>query len=388
MIACAVQHRVLIIDDELGPRESLRILLKNEYEVYTADNVNRGVELLREKQPDVVVMDIRMPGKSGIEGLREIRALDPLVSVIMLTGFGALETAQEALRMGANDYLKKPFDTREMMDIIRNNVRRTALNRKRAGTERELQEINSRLTNELAKKDRLASMGQASAELVHDLRNPLAVVLGYVQILSEDLQRARQTHQGSLEATSEYISLIERNIQRCRDIIDTWQDLGRTTRKRHEPVCIDTVVREVVEAQRPLAISRLASLQVSLRDGQTQVLGDAVQLGRAFQNLIVNAIDAVPREHGRVCIEGELREGMYCVSVIDNGHGIPPEHIENIFNAYFTTKPDNRGTGLGLFITDRIIKDHKGKIAVKSSANNGTEMIVSLPIWSETALSS
>ena len=388
MIACAVQHRVLIIDDELGPRESLRILLKNEYEVYTADNVNRGVELLREKQPDVVVMDIRMPGKSGIEGLREIRALDPLVSVIMLTGFGALETAQEALRMGANDYLKKPFDTREMMDIIRNNVRRTALNRKRAGTERELQEINSRLTNELAKKDRLASMGQASAELVHDLRNPLAVVLGYVQILSEDLQRARQTHQGSLEATSEYISLIERNIQRCRDIIDTWQDLGRTTRKRHEPVCIDTVVREVVEAQRPLAISRLASLEVSLRDGQTQVLGDAVQLGRAFQNLIVNAIDAVPREHGRVCIEGELREGMYCVSVIDNGHGIPPEHIENIFNAYFTTKPDNRGTGLGLFITDRIIKDHKGKIAVKSSANNGTEMIVSLPIWSETALSS
>ena len=84
-------------------------------------------------------------------------------------------------------------------------------------------------------------MGQASAELVHDLRNPLAVVLGYVQLLSEDLSRARQTHQGTMEATSEYLSLIERNVKRCRDIVDTWQDLGRNSRKRSEPFRIDSV---------------------------------------------------------------------------------------------------------------------------------------------------
>lgn len=387
MIACAVQHRVLIIDDELGPRESLRILLKNEYEVFCADSVNRGIELLREKQPDVVVMDIRMPGKTGIEGLREIRALDPHVAVVMLTGFGALETAQEALRLGASDYLKKPFDTREMMEVIRTNVRRTALSRKRAGTERELQEINRRLTNELAKKDRLASMGQASAELVHDLRNPLAVVLGYVQILAEDLRRARETHAGSLDASAEYIGLIERNIQRCRDIIDAWQALGRNARSNHEPIRIDAVLSDVKESNHPIAISRRASFELDLQPEDVMVLGDAVQLGRAFQNLVSNALDALPEEGGRVRISGRLHEGRYRVVVSDNGHGIPPEHIENIFNAYFTTKPENKGTGLGLFITQRIIRDHLGKIEVRSGPG-GTDMIVTLPIWTETSSAS
>lgn len=384
MIACTAQPRVLVIDDEVGPRESLRILLKHEFEVHLADSVARGVELLREKKPDVVVMDIRMPGKSGIEGLREIRALDPYVSVIMLTGFGALETAQEALRLGANDYLKKPFDTREMLDIIRSNVRRTGLNRKRAGTERELQELNSRLTAELSKKDRLASLGQASSELVHDLRNPLTVVLGYVQILAEDLQKARHTQTGSLEASTEYISLIERNIQRCRDIIEVWQDLGRNSKRVHQPLRPAALLHEVVEGQRTLAAAHHAAIELRLSDPDAQVLGDALQLSRAFQNLVVNALDALPEEGGFVRVTGHIDGQDYRVMVSDNGSGISEENQKRLFEAYFTTKSANKGTGLGLFITNRIIEDHNGRIAVKSRQGTGTEMQVTLPLWRET----
>ena len=102
--------QVLVIDDEVGPRESLRMLLKPNYQVHTANSVEAGIRLLREKKPDAIVSDIRMPGTSGIDGLRRIREIDPHVAVIMLTGFGALETAQEALRLGANDYISKPFD--------------------------------------------------------------------------------------------------------------------------------------------------------------------------------------------------------------------------------------------------------------------------------------
>src|ERR1700737_5423165 len=105
--------QVLVIDDEMGPRESLRMLLKPDYQVHTADNVETGLKILREKGPDTIVMDIRMPGMNGIEGLRKIREIDPHLSVIMLTGFGALETAQEALRLGASDYINKPFDAGE-----------------------------------------------------------------------------------------------------------------------------------------------------------------------------------------------------------------------------------------------------------------------------------
>src|SRR5213083_3678649 len=129
MTAATQLPQILVIDDEMGPRESLRMLLKPNYQVHTADCVEAGIKLLKEKQPDAVITDIRMPGASGIDGLRRIREIDPHVAVIMLTGFGALETAKEALRLGANDYISKPFDAGEMRDVIERNVERTRLHR-------------------------------------------------------------------------------------------------------------------------------------------------------------------------------------------------------------------------------------------------------------------
>ena len=129
MTIISERPQILVIDDEMGPRESLRMLLKPNYTVHTADCVETGIRLLREKHPDTIVMDIRMPGATGIEGLRRIREIDPNLSVIMLTGFGALETAQEALRLGANDYISKPFDAREMQEVIGRNVERTRVHR-------------------------------------------------------------------------------------------------------------------------------------------------------------------------------------------------------------------------------------------------------------------
>src|SRR5205085_10018984 len=130
--------QILVIDDEIGPRESLRMLLKPKYQVHTADCVEAGIKLLKEKQPDTIVMDIRMPGMTGIEGLRKIRDIDPHLSVIMLTGFGALETAKEALRLGANDYISKPFDASEMREVISRNVERTRVQRASENTDAEI----------------------------------------------------------------------------------------------------------------------------------------------------------------------------------------------------------------------------------------------------------
>src|SRR5204863_10049027 len=105
MTAATQLPQILVIDDEMGPRESLRMLLKPNYQVHAADCVEAGIKRLKEKQPETIVMDIRMPGVRGIEGLRQIREIDRHLSVVMLTGLGALETAKEALRLGANDYI-------------------------------------------------------------------------------------------------------------------------------------------------------------------------------------------------------------------------------------------------------------------------------------------
>src|SRR5712691_6351676 len=137
--------QVLVIDDEMGPRESLRMLLKPSYQVHTADSVETGLRLVSEKKPDAIVMDIRMPGMTGIEGLRRIRQIDPHLSVIMLTGFGALETAKEALRLGANDYISKPFDASEMQEIIGRNVERNRVHRTSEHAAAEIKELNNSL---------------------------------------------------------------------------------------------------------------------------------------------------------------------------------------------------------------------------------------------------
>src|SRR6266581_2200767 len=190
MTAATQLPQILVIDDEMGPRESLRMLLKPNYQVHTADCVEAGIKLLKEKQPDTIVMDIRMPGLSGIEGLRQIREIDPHLSVIMLTGFGALETAKEALRLGANDYISKPFDAHEMQQVIDRNVERTRIHRTTEHAAAEIKELNNRLLQQLAQKERLAALGQASAEFVHDLGNPLTIVWGYVQLLAKKLEQS------------------------------------------------------------------------------------------------------------------------------------------------------------------------------------------------------
>src|SRR5438477_3488400 len=159
MIVASELPQILVIDDEMGPRESLRMLLKPNYQVHTADKVEAGLRILREKKPDAVISDIRMPGTSGIEGLRKIREIDPHLSVIMLTGFGALETAKEAVRLGANDYISKPFDAREMREVISRNVARTRAHRTSETAASEIKELNNRLLDELKKQQPLVDKG-------------------------------------------------------------------------------------------------------------------------------------------------------------------------------------------------------------------------------------
>jgi putative two-component system response regulator len=120
---------ILIVDDEIGPRESLRMILKPHYNIFTAENGYVALQILKQTEMDVVTLDIRMPGMSGIDTLREIRLLDPDVMVIIITGFGTLNSAIEAIRYGVFDYIPKPFNVPEIMCIIEKSIQRRRLNR-------------------------------------------------------------------------------------------------------------------------------------------------------------------------------------------------------------------------------------------------------------------
>ena len=372
--------QILVIDDEMGPRESLRMLLKPDYQVHTADCVEAGIKLLQEKRPDTIVMDIRMPGMTGIEGLRKIREIDPHLSVIMLTGFGALETAKEALRLGANDYISKPFDAREMREVINRNVERTRVHRTSESAAAEIKELNNRLLKELAQKERLASLGQASAEFVHDLGNPLTIVWGYVQLLAKKLEKSENGATPQNASSAKELNIIEQNVRLCRELLTMWQSYGSVEASPHKSISVSTIVREVVKAVGEMAAQSGVELKSEVCEDPCTLLGDAVQIKRAIQNVIINAIQAAAEKKGKISVTCAQKDFYVDIRVEDDGVGILPAQMSRIFDPYFTTKQGKSGTGLGLYITKKVVEDHNGSIKVDSTPQVGTTFTIRLPL--------
>lgn len=379
MTATPELPQVLVIDDEIGPRESLRMLLKPNYQVHTANCVEAGIELLKEKHPDAIVMDIRMPGISGIEGLRQIREIDPHLSVIMLTGFGALDTAKEALRLGANDYISKPFDAREMQEIIGRNVERTRVHRTAEQAAGEIKELNNRLLQQLAQKERLASLGQASAEFVHDLGNPLTIVWGYVQLLAKRLDTSENSGTENTTSVKE-LNIIEQNVRLCRELLTMWQSYGSVEASPPKPISVSAILREVLKGVTGMAAQSGVTINAKICEDPCTLLGDALQISRAIQNVIINAIQASAERKGAVTIDCTQKDFYVDLVIEDTGGGIQPTQLNKIFDPYFTTKQANSGTGLGLYITKKVVEDHNGSIKVDSTLAVGTTFSIRLPL--------
>jgi signal transduction histidine kinase len=374
--------QILVIDDEMGPRESLRMLLKTDYQVHTADCVEAGIKLLREKRPDTIVMDIRMPGMSGIEGLRKIREIDQHLSVIMLTGFGALETAKEALRLGANDYISKPFDAREMREVISRNVERTRVQRTSETAAAEIKELNNHLLKQLAQKERLASLGQASAEFVHDLGNPLTIVWGYVQLLAKKLEKSENGTSENASSVKE-LNIIEQNVRLCRELLTMWQGYGSVEGSPPKSISVSAILREVIKGVDAMAAQSGVELKSDVCEDPSALVGDATQIKRAIQNVIINAIQAAAEKKGTVTICCTQKDFYVDIRVEDNGPGIMPAQMSKIFDPYFTTKQGKSGTGLGLYITKKVVEDHNGSIKVDSTPDAGTIFTIRLPLSSQ-----
>jgi signal transduction histidine kinase len=377
MTAATELPQILVIDDEMGPRESLRMLLKPNYQVHTADCVETGLKLLKEKQPDTIVMDIRMPGISGIEGLRQIREIDPHLSVIMLTGFGALETAKEALRLGANDYIAKPFDAHEMQQVINRNVERTRAHRTSENAAGEIKELNNRLLQQLAQKERLAALGQASAEFVHDLGNPLTIVWGYVQLLARRLEKSDEDESAS---SVKELKIIEQHVRTCRELLTMWQGYGNVEASPPRGVSVSATLREILKGLAPVADQKGIAFRVTICEDPCVLLGDALQLNRAIQNVLINAIQACPEKSGIVTVSCTQKDFYVDLRVEDNGAGIPAAQLTKVFDPYFTTKQATSGTGLGLYITKKVVEDHNGSIKVESAPGAGTIFTIRLPL--------
>ena len=155
---------ILVVDDERGPREALRLIFERTYDVTVVDSGERAIELLRRERVDLVTLDLKMPGMSGVETLAAIREIDPEVDVVVVTGFGSYDTAIEAMRLHAFDFLTKPFDVGRVLSTVARAVeRRKSRSHRSPGEEidqlidqliRELDELEIQIASRLTERDR------------------------------------------------------------------------------------------------------------------------------------------------------------------------------------------------------------------------------------------
>jgi len=367
---------VLVIDDERGPRESLRMVLKYDYEMFLADRVDAGIKLLREQPPDLIIMDIRMPEKSGIEGLREIREINPNVSIVMLTGYGDLETAQQAIRHGANDYLQKPFDTDEIQEVVKKYVNRTKLQSRKKQAQEELTKMTQSLSREVGKTNKLTSLGAASSELVRDLRNPLTIIRGYLDLLTYELKEKQEATSAEM---SEYLDQIEHNVDRCAELVESWRALGRFDFSQMQRLNLPKLVNDCFrDAAARSDIS--FSVQIDGAEDRYEMLGERLQIKRALQNLIDNAVSAVDQvSTPSITVLFCLTQNEIDIKLKDNGCGVDTQKLRWIFEPFDNTATIEKGAGLGLFITKKVIEEHRGSLEFESRVNEGAIVTVRVP---------
>lgn len=372
------KDRLLVIDDEFGPRESLRFLFKDQYDVVCSDSVDNALKELKTFSPDCIISDIKMPGKSGIQGLKEIRKIDPEVSIIMLTGFGSLETAQEAIRHGATDYLKKPFDTDEIRKVVAGYIKRTKINRKQIEATEHLEGLTAQLQEQLDAKEELAQMGEQSSEFVHDLSNPLSVINGYAQILIQEIKDKRSRGK---DINLSYLEQIEQSVSRCRDMLTLWRERSRRADSSVKRIVLGALVSEVAGNANPLAAEKNARVLLNNGPGHCMIEGDNVQVFRAIQNIVGNALDALPEAGGVIHIDWRVDGHRALVEVEDNGGGFPADKIADLQTKHYTTKGESGGMGLGLFITKNIVEAHGGSlILTNNDSNTGALVTLAFPL--------
>src|SRR5205085_11107144 len=191
--------------------------------VDTADRAKDALAKIQAKPYAAVVLDIRMPEMDGIRALEEVRKVDPHVSVIMLTGYGTLLTAQQAMVAGANQYLRKPPDIAELIDAVRKQSAATRLRRAQAEAAASAQQMNTALKREIEANEPQIWQARASVELVHDLNNPLTVVIGYSALVAEEARVLSQRDPELAKKLIEYSGMVEKAAEYCHHLSENWR---------------------------------------------------------------------------------------------------------------------------------------------------------------------
>src|SRR6202167_2146028 len=209
---------LLIVDDEDGPRQSMRVIFKDEYDLLMAEDGPTAIKLAQENEIDVAVLDIRMAGMSGIEVLERLKFVQPDIEAIMMTAFETTDTIRQALRLRACDYINKPFDLATIRAAVSQGMQGRTLESEIHPSAEKVQDLLTELQEQRIEEQIAKTRGDIYASIIHDINGPLTVISGFVQVLNQRVNHANRMELEDLEFIKDRLRIIGRQEGNCIEI--------------------------------------------------------------------------------------------------------------------------------------------------------------------------
>ena len=360
----AKKAKVLIIDDEDVICDSCTLALSKNYNVTVAKDGESGLSKIEEIKPDIVLLDLKMPGINGMEILERLRVIDREIVTIIITGYGTVNSAVEAMKLGAYDFLTKPFTPDELRLAVKRSLEKRQLSLKNLDLQKEKERMRESFV-------RIVS---------HELKAPLSASQQNLEVILAGMA-------GKIEnKIKEILDRINLRLKSLVKLINDWLDITQEDWHKlvqdTEKIEISKLLTSVVDLVKEKAESRKVTLTLEVQENLPEITGNPARLEEVFINLLDNGIK-YNKENGEVRIKVKKEDDHISISFSDTGIGIDKEHLPFIFDEFFRVDKEDQSSGsagLGLFIVKKIIEAHSGRVEVTSELGKGTTFTVFLPI--------
>jgi len=356
--------KILVIDDEEIVREScVRILQGQDYTVKTADNGEMGLSTLKEFLPDLVLVDLKMPGMSGFEVLEQIYTFDATIVTIVITGFATVDSAVEAMKKGTFDFIPKPFQPEELRLVVHRGLERRNL---------VLETIRLRNEKEMLRE-------HFAAIVSHELKSPLGAVQQNLYALADVLEEKISEEQ------QEKLKRLQKRIKDLVKLVNTWLrvisvDINKI-KDQFESISLEPILISALETVDNQAVRKDITIISEIKKELDPILGETGTLTEALVNLLTNSIK-YSQIGGEIRISAGQKARQIYIAVEDYGVGIAEEDLNSLFTDFYrgnNLPKGERSSGVGLSITKRIVEAHDGRIDVTSELGKGSIFTIHLP---------
>jgi signal transduction histidine kinase len=374
-----MEKKILLVDDEKDIRDVLRLALADfGYDVREAENGEDALRLFESAQPPMILTDIKMPVMDGIELLQKVKQRNPETEVIMITGHGDMDLAVKSLKYDATDFITKPIN----VDVLEIALRRAA---ERILTREKLKEYTRNLERLVAEKSELqshlSSLGLMLGSISHALKGLLTGLDAGVYMVNGGLSK------GNTGQLQEGWEIVKQRIDRIRKVVLDILFYSKKRELKRESTSAAKLAEEVAAA----VAGKMAETGVEFLRGFSPESGevevDPAYLQAALLNILENAADACQapgaRKPSKVVFNLRRKKDRLEFDILDNGIGMDAATLEKLFTPFFSSKSD-KGTGLGLFIANKIVEQHGGQITVSSAPGRGSLFRISLPAFCVT----